>query len=142
MEIKIYVQGTDSDRELFAQLGRLLTDETVHKLLGMAITSRPDDVWLLATDIDCGVVLGFLLARRLKSKPAFHIRFLYCTEKSVCSALLTQFMAKACTDKARSVHTNDRETNAIWREFGFKKRRNNRRGLFVRWEKDIKGGKK
>lgn len=136
MPIHIYTQGQNAaaDRELFGTLGPMIADLELHKLLGMAITSRPGDVWHVMVDAG-GVLLGFALVRALKSQKSAHIRFLHAPGSARrAHQLLASVLKSAQAAGLRDLHTNDRAGAAIWPAHGFEQVKSNRRGVFVRWQ--------
>ena len=139
MPIHIYTQGksASSDGELFGTLGAMIADIELHKLLGMAITSRPGDVWHVMVDAD-GALLGFAIVRPLKSQKSAHIRFLHAHgPASHARQLLASVLKAAQAAGLRTLHTNDRADTAIWPAHGFERVKSNRRGSFVRWQLNI-----
>jgi hypothetical protein len=136
MRIETYVQGADAgaDRELFGTLGALLTDRRFHEAMGMAVTSEAGDVWMLAMDGD--ELLGFATVHPLKSKSA-HLKFVH-GAPGVQQSLLEAVLGWAGGERFVGIHTNDRRTAEIWPLNGFTPKIGNRRGEFVRWEREIK----
>jgi len=135
---KKYIQGIN-DKEIFGNLGSWLTSKKVHDELGMAITSQSDDVWYIAFLKD--TVVGFLLYRKTKSTNAIHIRFVYGApnEKEL---LISKVIDDATKEDIKTVWTNDRVSESIWKKLNFKFTPRNR-GEFGRWERKLtKGDKK
>ena len=132
MKIERYVQGKD-DKEIFCNVGSWLTSKSVHDQLGMAITSQENDIWYIVSLND--VVIGFALVRAMKSTNALHIRFIY-TDTNTKKVLIKKIIEDAKKDGIKSIWTNDREKEAVWKslKFSFTKRA---RGEFGRWEKEI-----
>jgi hypothetical protein len=135
MDITAYTQGekASSDKALFGAIGHMLTDVTVHKKLGMAITSRPGDLWHVG--MSGRKVVGFALSRILSTGKAAHIRFIYAfgdadAERNLLLAALDTLRERG----AIAVHSNDRKTNTLWKDNGFIMSESARRGEFVRWE--------
>lgn len=136
MTIHIYTQGQSAatDRELFGTLGPTITDLELHNLLGMAITSRPGDVWHVMVDAD-GALRGFALVRPLKSQKSAHIRFLHAPNSGIRPEKLLFSVIKSAQEAGlRALHTNDRAGNLFWSDHGFEQIPGNRRGDFVRWQ--------
>lgn len=140
MTIKTTIQGTDptADRELFGLLGTLLTDARVHDQLGMAVTTRPGDIWHVALDKHGGVN-GFAVVRPLKSRKSAHIRYLFAINSPIRTqrSLVEKIIADARDNELEALHTNDRASNTTWAQLGFKIIPSNRRGAFVRWQLDL-----
>lgn len=137
--IKRYVQGNpQSDRELFGLLGPWVTWNKLHEELGMPITSETGDVWFVAT-LNKHHLAGFALARKLKSKPAAHIRFIYAADNpdKTIQALINDMEIWAKKEGIANLHTNDRETTDTWLKAGYIKN-GNPRGSFIRYQKDLK----
>jgi len=132
MKIERYTQGKD-DQEIFCNVGSWLTNKAVHDELGMAITSQENDIWYIVSLND--VTIGFALTRVMKSTNALHIRFVYADTKSK-KILLKKIIEYVKKDGIKSIWTNDREKETVWKslKFSFTKRA---RGEFGRWEKEI-----
>ena len=144
MAIKTYHQdGGAQERELFGILGGVVTSRALHNRLGMAVVSDPGDVWLVETDKG-GRPTGFALLHPLKSKAAVHVRFLTAldaTDIACQQRLLDAVTALAKKDGVLQLHTNDRRDVGIWGDNGFTAVAGQRRGEFVRWEREIGASK-
>jgi len=136
--IRTYTQGErpESDRELFCAVGQALADAAIHKDLGMAVTSRPGDVWHVAV-AKGGALEGFAVTRPLKSGKAAHVRFLYADKqhRNVRDSLLQAVIKLARKKKLKSLSTRDRANSMVWQRFDFSvvTEPQKRRGEFVRW---------
>ena len=128
--IQKYTQGIDN-KEIFGNLGSWLTNKKVHDELGMAITSQDDDIWYIA--FLNNVVVGFLLYRKTKSTNAIHIRFVYGSPNEK-KELINRVIKDAAEEKIKSIWTNDRKSELVWKELNFTFTPRNR-GEFGRWEK-------
>jgi len=139
--IQTFTQNENSDKEIFGLLGSWMTSKKVHDELGMAITSQDSDIWYIKTQNN--EALGFALARFVKSTNAIHVRFLF-GEYSIKKELLKEIIKIGKKDKIKSVWTNDRKTEKLWKEQRFIATFR-ARGEFCRWEKELvikKGGTK
>lgn len=138
MAIQTYIQGETRalDRELFCAVGPALADQAVHDDLGMAVISRPGDIWHVTLAKD-GVLAGFAVTRPLKSRKAAHIRFLYADKRhrNARDSLLKEIIKLAGEKKWTSLSTRDRANSMIWQRFDFAvaTEPQKRRGAFVRW---------
>ncbi len=135
--VKKYVQGIDN-KEIFGNIGSWLTNKKVHDELGMAITSQDGDIWYIS--FLNNVVTGFALYRKTKSTNAIHVRFVYGApnEKEM---LVKKIIEDAKNENIKTVWTNDRKSEAVWKKLKFKFTPRNR-GEFGRWEREIKKGGK
>lgn len=136
--IKRYIQGqSESDYDLFGQIGPWVAWKKLHETLGMPITSEPGDIWFVATS-KSGLA-GFAQARRLKSKPSAHIRFAFASDvpDKTMAALLKDIEAWAKAEGIAHLYTNERKTALAWEAAGYR-HNGNIRGSFTRWEKDLK----
>jgi hypothetical protein len=130
--IREFVQTGDDQPDLFGAVGHLLVDPEVHEELGNAVSASEGDVWFLS--ITPAERCNGFAQLRIGAGGTAHIRYVYTTSESVRSPLIKAALAHAKMYNAKSVYTNDRKTNAIWTEFGFKSKPNKRGGNFVRWE--------
>lgn len=133
MKMNKYTQGMD-DKEIFYKIGAWLTNRNVHEELGMAITSQNDDIWYISSLNS--ISTGFALTRATKSTNAIHIRFVYSdlhTKKSFIQTIIKY----AEENNIKSVWTNDRKTEKVWKSLGFTFI-SRTRGEFGRWEKELK----
>jgi len=131
--IQALVQNESNSKKIFGLLGSWLTSKKVHDELGMAITSQDNDIWYIKIEND--TVLGFSLTRFIKSTNAIHVRFLF-GEYSIKKELLKEIIKNAKKEKIKSVWTNDRKTEKLWKEQKFLATIR-ARGEFCRWEKDL-----
>lgn len=140
MAIKVYIQGKSdrTDRELFGLIGHYLVDAAIQEELGIAVTSKPGDIWFVSEHRN-GEVRGFATSRLLKNGK-LHVRFVYCKEEAllVCKAMIQKAITQATEFECDAVFTNDRSTSGMWNEFGFKATQR-ARGEFCRWELSLGG---
>ena len=136
-EVRKYIQGIDN-KEIFCNVGSWLTNKKVQDELGMAITSQDDDVWYISFLND--VVTGFAIYRKTKSTNAIHLRFVYAApnEKKL---LISKVIDDAMEENIKTVWTNDRKSESVWKGLKFKFTPRNR-GEFGRWEREIRKGEK
>lgn len=131
--VKLYVQGDKkTDKELFGWVGPWVVNKSVHKLLGMPVTSEPGSVWLVnftkPSEPD-----GFAELRP-QTNQLFHLRYLYGQTQGARTTLAKEAIQFAKNHKATGIYTNERSTDKLWRDLEFKpyKRKNT---SFSRWEK-------
>lgn len=138
MEIAATVHGAgeETDKAVFASLGRWILDAEVHKRLGMAVTARDGDVWFITRDTIAWRPHGFAQLRPLKGGKAGHIRYLFFTQDDLAAKrhFARDVLNHARTAGMRNVHTNDCRDSDVWPALGFKPKENKRGGSFIRWE--------
>ncbi|HRJ61634.1 MAG TPA: hypothetical protein PKZ99_10700 [Azospirillaceae bacterium] len=138
MEIEATVHGAyeETDKAVFASLGRWIVDAEVHKRLGMAVTARDGDVWFVIRDIIAWSPRGFAQLRPIKGGKAGHIRYLFFTPDDLAAKrhFALHVLNHARAAGMRDVHTNDRRDSDVWPALGFKPKDNKRSGSFIRWE--------
>lgn len=141
MDINVYIQGEEGSGAVFGLLGPILTDAAVHAELGMAITSREGDTWVIAQE--SGSLVGFALVRPLASGKAWHVRFLHALRAAgqTKSDILQFVLNRAKEGGIQRISTNDRAENKVWSRLGFVEKPGSRRTNFTRFEW-ISGGKK
>lgn len=132
--IKTFMQGQDTDKELWCSIGQWTVDKKVHETLGVAVTGETGDLWLVyyAT----AKPVGFAQVRVAKNGTS-HIRYLFAGTEARQGELIKACIAAAREMKSAVIFTNDRDTATVWNAYGFKKT-NNRPGSFVRWERELK----
>lgn len=133
--ITVYVQGSAADQDIFGPLGRMLTDDKIHKQLGMAITSTDGDLWFVDINRE-GIVQGFSQVRHHKTKKSSHIRFLYAPLVAVQNKLVKTILKYLTAEKRQSVYINDRASETLWIKNGFTTSAVNG-NKFIRWEKQL-----
>lgn len=129
MKIHKFTHGRD-DAELFSKVGRWCVAPSVHRRLGIAVTSQPDDIWLV---IDSG-----FLQMRKKSNGDVHIRFLYVEDEKDTGAQssLVEAAIREC-DQGAIIFTNDKKDSKMWKRLKFSAGRGGR-GNYCRWERKVK----
>lgn len=134
--IRKFVQGEspETDRELWCLIGAWAVSEEVHEALGMPITGRKGDVWLI--EVKGGEPLGFAQTRMLRNKK-LHLRYAYAVKQSIQKALTQAVLRMAGEVGAASVFTNDRETATVPKVLGFEPCAARKTGGFCRWEKQL-----
>jgi|WetSurMetagenome_2_1015567.scaffolds.fasta_scaffold00191_32 hypothetical protein len=135
MMIETFTHGDDTTEDrLFSLIGRWLVSEDVIAKLGMPVTARAGDLWLVEIGTS-GLPVGFTQMRLLKSSATAHVRYLHAADglKRTKDALLAAVIASAKGKKMATVYTNDRETEPLWERHKFKKIPR-KRGVFCRFE--------
>lgn len=136
MQIDKYTQGIN-DKDIFFKIGAWLTDKNVHEELGMAITSQKEDIWYISSLNN--ISTGFALTRATKSTNAIHVRFVY-SDIETKKRFIQTIIKDAKDNNIKSVWTNDRKTEQVWKNLGFTFT-GRARGEFGRWEKELKSKK-
>ncbi len=129
--IKSYIQGEQTDKELFGHIGEWVVSKDVHNLLGLAVTGNPGDVWQVCFILN--KPLGFC-QMRIQSNRFVHLRYLYATTAKVREELVDAALQFARDMKSTCIYTNDRHTERKWVKNGFKEH-TKKRGHFSRWER-------
>lgn len=131
--IKKFTQGEESDAELFCLIGKWATDRAVHEVLGMPITSKSGDIWLI--DVSKNVAAGFAQIRPLKNGKA-HLRYLFSDSASVKLSLAKK--ATNMAEKSRSeIYTYDRNDADLWRSIGWVEMQDHAHGNFCKWARSF-----
>ena len=134
--IRKFIQGDPAtDRDLFCIVGQWAVSEAVHDALGMPVTGRDGDVWFILSDAHGPAC--FCQARLQKNGTA-HLRYLYFNKLPDGKKLLEGTLDELNSRGVKAVFTNDRRTATIWDKYGFTAYESNRKGSFVRWQKELK----
>lgn len=133
--IREYTQGEKHDEELFGLVGALALSIKVHEELGASVSSQDGDVWFVYSGTG-GETTGFAQMRMAKNGTV-HVRYVYSENAGVRASLVSAAVAKAKKLSAEKIYTNDRKAAMEWSKAEFKKQPTNRKGEFVRWEREL-----
>jgi hypothetical protein len=134
--IEELIQGRSEDEHrLYSLIGKWLVSDVVHKQLGMAITGRPGDVWLIFSDRETAV--AFCQVRTLKDGSTAHIRYMFGDNIRSQDLLLREVLKLAKAKGLTLIYTNDRDASPFWETRGFAKH-TPKRGVFCKFTLELK----
>jgi len=134
MAIKHYIQGKDTDAELFLSITKWAISEEVHEQIGMPVTARDGDLWLV--NIKNGKPVGFSQIRPMKNGNA-HLRYLHSDSLTYKLELGRAAEEKSKEIGATCLYTNEREGSEVLTSLGFKMVKHHKNSRFARWERTI-----
>ena len=132
--IKQFIQGADTDSDLFGLIGKWAISKEVHEQLGVAVTGEAGDVWLVK--IKAGEPTGFAQMRVFKTNKA-HLRYLFSESYQEKLELGNAIIKQAKDAGLESIYTNERRDSPVMPHFEFKKITDNGKTKFCRWERSL-----
>lgn len=133
--IKQFIQGQETDGELYCLMGQWALSQAVHEQLGIAVTGEAGDVWLVKANKD-GEPAGFAQLRVLKNNKG-HLRYLFSESYPVKLELGNAVIKLAKATGLESIYTNERRDSPVMPHFDFKKITDNGKTKFCRWERSL-----
>lgn len=136
MPIKEYIHGDGKDYQLWGNVGRLIVDPTVHKKLGVAVSSKEKDVWWVnMTEKSC--TTGFASARPMQNGN-LHLRYFYSADDNAMElkTLVMRSVRYAREHGHKQIYTNQPRDMVWLAKLGFKPIPKEK-GIFIKWEMEL-----